>query len=459
VASIVILAAAAVFAAVGFGSATSAAPVLGGGADVAPANTAAFVALDTTMSSSQRQALDGLLAKFPGYDTIVGHLEHRFEQKTGLSWADDVTPALGPEVDIALLPSASGGKPDAVLLTQPSDPEKLAALLQKASTSGGPAPASAQVGGWTVVGDSQAALDAVTGATSHLAADPAYENATGRLEHGALVNAYANGAQARQLLSALGHADTSPGKIAWAAGDGVAASGGLKLDGFIHRDGTAPQAYRSSLVDQIPAGALAVIDFQADSSGDPGAQSGASPVSAALAKLASTLGGETALYVSPGTPLPSLTLVTHPADPEAVLAALNEGLATAGKAAGGSNTGAFSFGSIFGGLQLFHSEVGDTLVVSTSHEALDAFTGSGTKLSGDATFEDARQASGMPDQTTGFAYIDLHDALPLVQELAALSGAKAATGIPDLSALHTLTAYGSGASDGVERFTAFLGVR
>jgi hypothetical protein len=459
VASIVILAAAAVFAALGFGSATSAAPVLlGGGAEVAPANTAAFVALDTSMSSSQRQALDGLLGKFPGYETLVGKLQQAFEQKTGLSWANDVKPALGPEVDIAVLPTPSGGKPDVVLLTQPSDPGKLAAVLEKAPSSGGPAPVSAQVGGWTVVGDSQAALDAVSGATSHLAADPAYQSATGRLEHSALLNAYANGAQARQLLSALGQANTGSGKLAWAAGDAVAASGGLKLDGFLHRDGATAQAYTSSLLNRIPAGTLAVIDFQADNSGDSDAQAAASPVSDALRKIVATLGGETALYVSPGTPLPSLTLVTHPPDPQAVIAALNAGLAAAGNAATGSSTGGFSLSSFLGGLQLFHSEVGDALVVSTSQEAIDAFSGGGSKLSGDATFQAARQASGMPDQTTGFAYVDLQNALPLVQEFAALSGGAGSTAIPDVSALHTLTAFGSGPSDGVEQFTVFLEV-
>jgi hypothetical protein len=455
----VVVAAAAVFAAVGFGSGTSAAPVLGGGAEVAPANTAAFVALDTNMSSSQRQALDGLLAKFPGYDTLVGKLQKGFEQKTGLSWENDVRPALGPEVDIAVLPTASGGKPDAVLLTQPSDPAKLLEVVRKSSTSGDSAPVVAQVGAWSVVADSQAALDAVTGATSHLAADPAYENATGLLERGALAHAYVNGAQARQLLSALGHADTGSGKVVWAAGDAVAVSGGLKVDGYLHRDGAAPQTYTASLVDRIPAGALAVVDFQADSSEDAGAHAANSPVGAALAKIAGTLGGETALYVSPGSPLPSLTLVTHPSDPQAVLDALKDGLDAAGKAAGGSSTDGFGFGSMLGELHLFHAEVGDALVVSTSQQAVDAFSGSGAKLSDDATFQAARQTSGMPDQTTGLAYVDLKDALPLVQALATLSGSSGSTPVPDLSALHTLTAFGSGSTDGVERFTVFLGVQ
>ena len=343
-AGVAVVAAAVVFAAVGFGSGGSAVPALGGrasvtalggGAEVAPASAVAFVALDTNMGSDQWQALDGLLAKFPGYDPLVGDLQQSLKQKAGLSWTNDVKPALGPEVDVALLPTVSGGKPEAVLLTQPSDPAKLAALLPKLSTSGRPAPVSAQVGGWTVVGDSQAAVDAVTGATSDLAADPTYQAAKGRLEQHALVDAYANGPQARQLLSALGHADTGSGKLVWAAGDAVAATGGVKLDGFLHRAGAAPPAYNSSLLDRIPAGALAVVDFQANSSADPASEAPASPIGVALGNIASTLGGETAVYVSPGSPLPSLTLVTHPSNPQAVLDALNDALSTAGKAARG----------------------------------------------------------------------------------------------------------------------------
>jgi hypothetical protein len=201
------------------------------------------------------------------------------------------------------------------------------------------------------------------------------------------------------------------------------------------------------------------VDFQADASSDSGAPAPASPVGAALKRIASALGGETALYVSPGSPVPSLTLVTHPSDPQAVLGALNDALSAAGKAAGGSSTSGLSLGSILGGLQLSHANVGDALVVSTSQQAVDAFTGAGPKLSADATFQEARQASGMPDQTTGFAYADLKDTLPLVQGLAALAGGTGATAVPDLSALQTLTAYGSGTSDGVERFTVFLEVR
>ena len=142
-----------------------------------------------------------------------------------------------------------------------------------------------------------------------------------------------------------------------------------------------------------------------------------------------------------------------------MLGALHDALVIAGNAAGGSAAGGFSLGSILGKLQLSHARVGGALVVSTSQQAVDAFTGPGPKLSADQTFQDAQQASGMTAQTTGFAYVDLKDALPLAQGLAALSGGMGPQAVPDLSALHTLTAFGSGASDGVQRFTAFLDVQ
>ena len=119
---------------------------LGGGASVVPANTVAFVALDTDVSSGQWQAVDQLLQKFPAHDQLLTQLQKSFEQKTSLSWNDDVKPALGNELDVAVLP---GAKPQLVVLTQPADAAKFSALLAK--LKGG---SSRQIGGWTVASDS-----------------------------------------------------------------------------------------------------------------------------------------------------------------------------------------------------------------------------------------------------------------------------------------------------------------
>jgi hypothetical protein len=459
IAVIAVLIGAAIVVAVGLSSATSSSAGLGGGANVVPANSVAFIAFDTDVNSSQQQALSALLAKFPGSDGLVAKLEGSIEGNSGLSWTNDIAPALGPEIDIAVLPTTPGGGTNVVLLTQPTDASKFNALVKSVAAHGGSTPVVGHASGWTIVGDSQAAIDQVTGATSYLGSDPAYQNATSQLTQGALLNAYANGAQARQLASGLGQAaDMGLGKLVWVGADVVAASDGLKIEGFVNRGSTtASKTYTSSLVGQIPAGALAVVDFQADNI-NASAKSLPSPTGAALAKFAGMLGGETALYVSSGLPIPSLTLVTHPTDPQAVLDALNAMLAASGSGTGDPTTGGMGLGSMLGSLQLHHAQVGDTLVVSTSQEAVDAFTGSGKKLSDDPTFQSARSASGMPDQTTGFVYLNAKDAIPLVKGLAALSGSSSASSFPDLSALQTVTVYGSGATDGVDKVTFFIEV-
>jgi hypothetical protein len=441
----------------GTGTAAGAGVALGAGAEAAPADAVAFLAVDSDLGSSQWQALDGLLAKLPQHDALVSALQQSFEQKTGLSWTGDVRPALGPELDVAVLPAAAGGKPQVVLLTQPADPTKLDALLQKLAAAGGPAPVSAHVGGWTAVSDDQSALDAASAATAHLSGDALYREARTRLAPEALLTAYANGAEARQLASAVG-GRAGAGHLVWAAADAVASDGGLKVDGFVRSDVSGLQPYASSLVGQIPSGVLLVADFQAGQ--QPAAASGSTnPVLAALGKVAASLGGETAVYVSPGAPLPAVTLVTHPSDPQATLGALDDALGAIGSAAGGAKTGGFDLGALLGGLRLSHAQVGSALVVSTSQQAIGAFEGSGAKLADDATFREAQEASGMPDLTTGFVYANLKDALPALQGLLALAGAGSTTGSVDVGALRTLTAFGAGTVGGVSEFHAFLAVR
>lgn len=419
----------------------------GGAASVVPADSVAFVAVDSNLGSSQWHALDGLLGTLPGGDSLVATLEKAVEQKGSLSWANDVQPALGPELDVAVLP-ASAGKAQAVLLTQPSDPSKLDALLAKLGT-GGTKPLSEQVGDWTAVSDSQAALDAVSGATSHLADSSLYQAATAKLAGDALVRAYANGAAARQLVSALGGtAPSSAEQLDWAAADAVAASGGLKVDGFVHSTGGTPTApYDPALVQKIPSGQLLVADFQA--SHDTTLPSTASPILGALGKVAGTLGGETALYVSPASPLPAVTLVTQSSDPQATVSAIESALADAGK------TAPSGLGSILGALSLSHATVGSDLVVSTSQQQVDAFQGGGAKLADDSAFKAAQSASGMPGRTTGFVYVNLKDAGSALSGLSSLGGGSGAT--PSLPAgLQSVTAYGTGSDGGVSGFTVYL---
>lgn len=459
------LAALAVLAAGCGGSGSPAAQAVGGAASVVPSNAVAFVAVDTDASSAQWQTVNDLLAKFPAHDAWTTQLRQAFEQKTKLSWTNDVLPALGSELDLAVLP---GTKPQLVGLTQPKDAAKLDALVTKL----GHGLVTRTVGGWTAIADTGSALDAL-GSSPSLAQDNTYGEATAKLAGDALVKAYANGTEAQQLLATLhaGSAGQQPASspLQWAAADLVAESDGVKAEVFART--AAPTAaqpqptapYAAQLPDEIPAGALLVADFQADPSALQGARTSNLPKPLAqllqahpnlLGEAAQVLGGESALYVSPGLPIPSATLVTSPQDPAAAVRALPDLVDALHQALGAA--GGKRLPLDLANLPLYHAVHGGQLVVSTSQQAIADFeSGGGARLSADGTFQEARQASAMPAQTTGFVYANVKDALPLLQTLGPLAGFTVPTG---LEPLRTLTAYGTRSGD-TASYTLFLEAR
>ena len=133
------------------------------GAKFVRSGALAFVALDTDLDSSQWQQLDDLAKKFPGRDKVLERIDGALA-KHGVDLQDDVEPALGPEVDIAVALGAGGrGKTAAVALTKPDDPDKFKALVSKlnaADENGGPV-VYREVDGWYALSDSQASIDRV----------------------------------------------------------------------------------------------------------------------------------------------------------------------------------------------------------------------------------------------------------------------------------------------------------
>src|SRR5436190_4558973 len=460
------------------GAGATTAASLGGAASLVPTDAVACVAVETDAASGQWDAADALLRKLPAHDALLVKLREGLEAHAKLSWADDVRPALGPEVDLVAL---VGPPAQIVLLTQPADGGKLDALLAKL----GGGLESRQVGGWTAVSKSSAALDALEHVAAPLADSAAYQDATSKLAGAALVRAYVNGASAQRLLASLpgqvratvplvrgrfrGYRGSNfnvkafvPERFAWGAADVVAEGDGLRLQAFTRAAPAAQAAvsharlvqlrtrsYTSLLVDEIPADVLAVADFQAATTGFEEAAPSTLPrwLRTLRAKapnvpsdLDTLLGGETAIYIRPGLPVPELTLVTQPADVEQAIGVLPDVLSEL--------KAAFP---MLAQLSLHHSVIGGQLVVSTSEQGIAAFSSAGPKLSADAAFQDATKAADMPQQTTGFVYANLARALPLVALLAPGGG------LGDLSALQSLTAYGT--RDGADSsYTAFLGV-
>ena len=108
---------------------------LGAGAAIAPADSVAFAAVDTDLSSSQWKAVDSLLAEVPGARRAAREAPAERRAEDRLSWANDIKPALGPELDVVVLPQGANGKPQLVGLTQPADASKFDALLRKLGTA------------------------------------------------------------------------------------------------------------------------------------------------------------------------------------------------------------------------------------------------------------------------------------------------------------------------------------
>jgi hypothetical protein len=426
-----------------------------GAATVVPADASAFVAASTDLSSSEWHGLGTLVLK-----------------QLQIS-ADDLRALADGEVDVALLP----GK-QSVAFVQPTDEAKLEALAKRHDR------VLRRFGDWTAVAADTTTLDTVAAAKAHLSDNTLFLDAMSHLPGDALARAYMNGEEAHALFASMpgqleaqqipygakfrlkkdrpGSARTAFGvgtqEFRWLVAAVTSTSSGLKLEALAASGGLVASSpprlvvrpiapYVSGLVDEIPSGALAVVDAQL-----PAGAFGMLPkLPASLERLFGTasldlanqldtvLGGETALYVRPAFPTPEITLVTRPADTAKALTTLDQLIAAAPK------------DSALSTLTLHRAIIGGQLVVSTTQAGIDDFRSGGAKLSADPSFLEAKKQSGMPEATTGFVYVNAKAALPLL----ALAGVKVPAETPDLS---TFAAFGAEQQDG-STFTAFLGVR
>ena len=433
---------------------------LDGAATLVPADTVAFVAARSDLSASRWHGLGKFaLKQLPG-------------------WGADLQAVARDEIDVAVLPGEK-----TVVFLQPSDRPKLAALAKKHHL------VQRAAGGWTAVAASEATLDAVASARSHLATDARFVAAMNRLPGDALVRAYARGAEMSRLLEAIpGQLQTrvlpprakfrlQPDKkgapaygpmyglarqeFRWLAVALSSSGDGLKLQGFAPSAGLAaagpphfaavPVApYAAALLDEIPSGALAVVDFQVPRGGFELMPKLPSQLGRLFGpdlrdlpnELDTVLGGESAVYVRAGLPVPEITLVTQPADTTTASTTFDELLASLPK------------GSPLERFPLHRAVIGGQLVVSTTQQGIDDFRSGGPKLSADPAFLEAKKQSGMPDETTGFAYANARNALPLL----ALAGVALPAGLPQLGTVAVFGAvFGAGTATG-SSFTAYVGL-
>jgi hypothetical protein len=457
-----------------------------GAASIVPASAPIYASVDTSMSSDQWKALDALLDKFPGKDTILREAREAAESDTKVRWKTDVKPALGDEFDVAVLDLEAGT--NIVGLLQPKDEGAFARLVKKTNAEAKKPTDKIYVldyKGWKVIADGQAKLDRfeqAAGSGSPLADDPTFKDATGTLSEDALAKVYANGTKIfdrlEQVLPQLA-GSKGQGRIDWAAAELVAKDDGLSLDGSIKSSGTKSKEkpYEAKLLDAVPAGALVFASFSGNGSARAQVQDALRtatglppqlrPLVTLFARLGPLFAHENAFYVRAGAAfVPEVTLVTQPDNPTRGVATIDRIVASLAKTVGiplrarpvtiaGGRFKELNLGRV----SIFYGEAGGKVIVTDAQRAVSDLQGGGEKLRDDATFKDAKAASGLPDKTGGFVYLNLKDGIPLVESLAQLGGAQPPPLVADnLRPLRSFTAWATSDGD-VSKFAAFLEIK
>jgi hypothetical protein len=261
---------------------------------------------------------------------------------------------------------------------------------------------------------------------------------------------------------------------------------GIRLDGVARSEG-GPELEAGSLelVDVVPADAVA---FGAVNGLDDGVSKLLAAVTQSTPELAQAelllgisleddvvplFAGESGLYVRAGEPIPEVTLLLSPEDPEAALATVDRLLAAAAAfgALGDENgtpqppaepatvtiAGAEAKQVRLGeDVTLTYAIVDDRIALSTSERGIADVAGDGPKLGGSPAFDQAREAAGLPDEALGIVYLDLNDGVALLQGLDALDDADSES-IANLQPLQYLVLGATGSGDEA-RFAGFLGI-
>jgi Protein of unknown function (DUF3352) len=398
-----------------------------GAAQLVPADAAALVSLDSNLDSAQWQRVDDLTKGFPARAKLLDDIRSEL-QKRGLSWQDDVAPALGDELDVAVL--GTGKNQEYVAYAKPDDVAKLRTLATKLS-EGSETYTVEQIGGWSVVADSQDLFDAVRTAENgrSLADVAAFDDAWASVSGDALARAYVSGKALADQPKALRLAKLTS-QADWFAARVAADGDALRLEIARHPQAANLASKRPALLGDVPSGASLAVAFHGGS--DLLAQLPATKLGSQLPlkQLAPLLTGDGVLYVRSSGLLPLFALEVAPKDPQAALAA--------------ARTVIQSLGGKLGLVPLSAQLVGGKVVLSDGPAAAAALR-SGPKLVDDSTFKDAISSAGAPAQTTYLAYADVTELAPVIQLLAQALGSQAADqNLGDnLEHVGTVVAWGS----------------
>jgi hypothetical protein len=442
-------------------------------ASVIPARAVGYVSVNSDLESAQWERVKALAEKFPGRDRAVAALLKELSDE-GLDWKRDVEPAVGPEVAIAVL--LRGDDARVVWLTQPDDEAKLKALAAKSDD----ASVTREIEDWWVVAETDADLDLFEQARDGgaLADDDTYQTAVADLPDESVATFYVDGEALTPALEreAGGNFLSGSGRFVWAAGALEALEDGAKLSGRVRTEnaGDLGRAYTPELLERVPARSLAVLSFNNVGEGLEQLRSNAftqqfvpqaeQMLGVTLAELGDLFGGEGALYVRQGAPIPEISLALGVSDEAKALATIDklaQRVAPLVEGRSGTTTvdGVSAKYLEIQGVRVTYATFDGLLFVTSGPNGIAEFRSEGDKIGDDDAFTRTKEAAGLGDQTSGFFYVNLQDAIGLIQGFAGIAGESVPPDVAaNLAPLDTLLVQGS--RDGDEAtFAGFVGIR
>ena len=334
-------------------------------------------------------------------------------------------PALGPELDVAVVSAGNESSTKAVALTKPDDPAKFKALVAKlnAKDSSGDRAVYREVDGWYALSDSQASISRALEGNAPLAEDADFKEAMDKLPGDALAKVYLDGQRLNAIVpqsSSSGTAALGLDKLKYIAASASAEDDGVRVHGATS-GGPGGGDFASALIGGVPGDAFAFLDFDGQGTTDQLGKLKSNPQAAAaiakfeqeygvtLEQVLALLSGEVAFYARPGAVIPELTLALDPKDQSAALATLDKLAAKLAAESGGQvepgTQGGHPVKTVNLGQFAIHYGSVDGKVLITSGVSGIADYGEGDHLADSDDFKQAQDAAGMPDSTGG---VDLH---------------------------------------------------
>src|SRR6266511_2257987 len=436
-------------------------PAATGAASIVPDKVSAFVSVDSNLDSAGWKKAEALLNRFPGKDDVLSSLRASL-QENGLSWEQDVKPALGNEIDFVWLDFQNGGN-NLVGITKPKDVDKFNAMLEQGSSPS----VHEEIDGWTVFANGQTQLDEFKSLRDNggrLDGDSVFNDALDGLPSDSLTKAFVRGSAIQSAIDQAieqqgGPTGTTADQIGKLDSFGAAVtpeSSGSRIDAALSGDlKLGGSGYHADLPSSLPSGATLYLSFnnvggRLNTLFDDYARTNPS-FDQQRAQVETALGA-------------SLDDIFKRVSDEAKARRVIEKAAALAQLSGSVNARSVQIGAVqasefdVSGTAIYAAAFDGKLVITNSRASTKSMQSPGTKLAGDPAYTAAVSGAGMPSETNGFLYANVRSGLDYAFSYAESRGSTIpAIAKDNLAPLRGLLLYTTKSGKRFV-FTGFLGI-